>query len=64
MAKYILKHNKLVVLNSKGKAICSFKVKDPMEGMFDKYPLIGTAIVKDTFAMTQAQYHGAYYVDN
>ncbi len=57
--KFILKHNELIVLNSKGKPIAGFKVKNPMEGLFN-HNLKGVPIVRDNFAITQAQYHGYY----
>jgi len=61
MAKYILKHNELIVLNSEGKPVAGFKVKDPMEGLFDRKSLNNMPVTKDYFAMAQAEYNGSYY---
>lgn len=64
MAKYILSYNKLTVLDKNGNPTHSFKVKNPMEGLDELMKeRKGVAIVKDTFAITQAQYHGSFYFD-
>jgi len=62
MPKYILKTDRLIVLGSNGRPVAGFKVKNVMEGLGEVYrERKGMAVVKDSFAITQADYHGAYY---